>query len=85
MGLKREKKSKGNTQVVESRVFPMEKNHILIIIERRKKSKYFLHSTKILAPRNFTDHVDFLEQHGIAGDAALLTLAWACYGGIEYV
>jgi len=82
MRKKRGKFLKGKTRL-KSPNFPMRKNHNSIIIPKRKKSKYFLHLESILAPCNFTDCINFLEQNGISGDAALLILAWACYGGIE--
>jgi hypothetical protein len=36
-----------------------------------------------LANRQLTEALESLESLGIYEDAALLTLAWACYGGIE--
>lgn len=78
------KKNRGGNSKIDDFGFPeMRKNHNSIIIKKREKCKYFLHSTKILAPRNFTDYIELLEQHGISGDAALLTLAWECFRGMN--
>jgi hypothetical protein len=84
MNVRFSKKNRGGNSKISTFEFSnLKKNHIPIIIGKREERKYFWYSANILALNNFTDHLNFLEPNGISGDAALLTLAWACYRGME--